>query len=104
MNMLRTQMSANDVLEKPEIASYIQEQGYKSLQQVNLAYILFSSQEEQTQMGRSADVPGLFRVTFSVLGVQPLNLFEVCQLYCAVCRKAFSYKVLSQDDNVIFDP
>lgn len=35
-----------------------------------------------------------YRVQFSVLGVQPLNLFEVCQLYCHTCHKTFSFKTL----------
>ena len=36
----------------------------------------------------------LFRCQFSVLSVQPLNLFESCQLYCSKCKTNVSFKTL----------
>ena len=34
----------------------------------------------------------------SVLGVQPGNLYELCQLYCSKCSQNFSFKTLEQNN------
>jgi hypothetical protein len=38
--------------------------------------------------------PNQFRCMLSVLGVQPGNLYELCQLYCSKCSQNFSFKTL----------
>jgi uncharacterized CHY-type Zn-finger protein len=27
-----------------------------------------------------------------IVGMQPINLLEICRLFCKVCRKSFSFK------------
>jgi len=79
------------------------------MQQVPLAYAIYEDVGASTTLGgggaKEVHLDGViyYRVSFSVVGVQPLNLFEACQLYCAKCHKSFSYKTLSQAENVIFD-
>ena len=73
---------------------------------VPLAYAIYEDSNQIAGSGAkevTVDGATYYRVQFSVVGVQPINLFEACQLYCAKCNQAFSYRTLSQGDNVIFD-
>lgn len=105
----KSKFSLDEVLEKPETSSFIPDAQFKQMTQVPLSYAIYEdSNGSNTVLGggvKEVHVDGVvyYRVAFSILGVQPINLFEVCQLYCANCKRAFSYKTLSQADNLIFD-
>jgi len=72
----------DEVLEKPEMASFIPDVQFKQMQQVNLAYAAYED-VNGANLGhdkKEVHVDGAiyYRVAFSVLNVQPLNLFEAC--------------------------
>ena len=97
----RSKFNLDEVLEKPEVASFIPDLQFKSMQSVPLAYAIYEDAGGSSHLGgggaKEVHVDGIiyYRVSFSVVGVQPLNLFEACQLYCAKCNRAFSYKTLT---------
>jgi hypothetical protein len=106
----KTKFNFDEILEKPEITSFIPDAQFKQMQQVSLAYALYEETNQTSTnivMGGAKEVhldgAVYYRVSFSVLGVQPINLYEACQLYCAKCVESFSYKTLNQGDNMIFD-
>jgi hypothetical protein len=39
-------------------------------------------------------VENLYKTRFFVISVQPLNLYEICQLFCNNCIKNYSFKEL----------
>ena len=77
---------------------------YKNFLTIPLAEVLFSNPDdsqrfqsdgrEEQGMQQAFLEKNTYRVQFCVLGVQPLNLFEACQLYCSSCHKNFSFKTL----------
>lgn len=91
------------MLEKPEIVSNVGTM-YKNFTTVPLAEVLFSTPDdsvrfqsdgrEEQGMQQAFLEKNTYRVQFCVLAVQPMNLFEVCQLYCSTCHKNFSFKTL----------
>ena len=98
---------SDNVLEKPEIVSNVGSL-YKNYTIMSIADVLFAmpneiqhtydeDRDDPTAMGAMQPIidKSLFRIQFSVLNVQPLNLFEVCQLYCNTCHQMFSFKTLN---------
>ena len=91
------------VLEKADVISNVGTM-YKNFLTVPLSEMLFSNPEDTQRfdmrgepeqgMNQAFLEKNTYRVQFSVLGVQPLNLYEVCQLYCSNCHKTFSFKIL----------
>lgn len=90
----------DEVLEKPDMASNVGTL-FNKYEVKALADALFSAGEQQEApsfMGERID-KNLQRVHFSVVGVQPNNLFEICQLYCSKCQINFSFKTLQDDSS-----
>ena len=75
------------VNEKLEIVSRIDERVFENYPMMSLQGIINAKAENEQGM-----VNNLFKTRFSVLSVQPLNLYEVCQLVCNRCTKNFSFK------------
>mmetsp|Transcript_39538 Transcript_39538/g.51784 ORF Transcript_39538/g.51784 Transcript_39538/m.51784 type:complete len:124 (+) Transcript_39538:1475-1846(+) len=95
--------TVEQVLEKPDTVSNVGT-SYKNFLTIPLAEVLFSNPDdsqrfqsdgrEEQGMQQAFLEKNTYRVQFCVLGVQPMNLFEVCQLYCSACHKNFSFKTL----------
>ena len=75
--------SYEEVIEKPDIASTVG-QLYGSFDHWDLSEIIYD--ETNSTMNK------LFRVSVSVIGIQPMNLYELTQLFCSKCFQVFSFK------------
>jgi hypothetical protein len=86
-----SKFNQEEVMERAELCSSIlnkyQTQFPKPIALKNLLEMPFASDPQSN----------LFRVQFQTVCIFPNNLLEICQLFCAQCKKNFSYKDTSSD-------
>tara|TARA_B110000285_G_scaffold200302_1_gene234119 strand:+ start:607 stop:954 length:348 start_codon:yes stop_codon:yes gene_type:complete len=67
--------------------SKFSEKVWEKYQTKTLGEILFSDAKTDADC-----LPNIYKTKFFVAGFQPLNLMEVCQLFCNNCCSTFSFK------------
>lgn len=85
--MLRTEF----VNEKPELLSRVQDKMFDSYPVTSLKSIFYAPNDELKE-SHPDQIDNVFRVRFSVVTVQPMNLYEICQLFCPNCLKTVSFR------------
>ena len=83
--------NTEQINEREYAVSKIDEKVWEKYQTKTLGEILFS--DAKTDLGC---LPNVYKTKFFIAGFQPLNLMEVCQLFCDNCMSTFSYKEFQQ--------
>lgn len=86
-NLLRTEF----VNEKPELLSRVQDKMFESYPVTSLKQIVFSP-ADKLKPSDPNQIENVFRTRFNVVTVQPMNLYEICQLFCPSCLKTVSFR------------
>ena len=69
--------------------SKISDKMFDSYQSITLNEILY---REDDQISNPDIIQNLYKTRFFIVGFQPLNLMEICQLFCQNCMGTFSFK------------